>query len=692
MVEIIGNALVNTRPPTPSEVLGPIQPVEDTEEVGDLSLVPLEGLQDEETTSVISSGAGKESIDKIIQDIAPADVETGLTEEEIRKRAEDQKAIDDAKKEEEPDVTTDLSLEDFQGLTEAEARQLFGTDFTGVIKNPDGTFTADLGAIKRIQEPTSATVNPNQPIIDETNAFYDDLANTLDASKRDQIARIKSQYNALRLKQEQANERRVRLQETIGVRFGGRFAIEHTADLVQEQINLGIVALNALASEASGLIADINNAFDEKSFSLALVKHEELKEIREARDKKLKEIEDAQLEGLKTMQEQLRRSTRDLTIADVLNQGINDPLQILGLLNFDEQGNRIGDFTAEEINDTVENLKFEKETTEIVSPNTQFIKLANGDYELRNKDTGELIKSIDGKKVESTGGNREDLTSFQILQARNLSAQIFGKRAGSKPENYGLVEDLLARGMTVDEIGDALRFSGQSEAFTGEFKSAFEFVTKTKISTADRIAARDGLDELLEADNISAAREFILGIARDKADTSTRQQVEGREDLLAAIDSIESGLKELKDKDISTGFLTGLTERALERGGFAVGTPEQNELANEIAIAIIDYRKSVSGAAFTESEAQAYEKVFPSTGKTEALDQAKINSLRRTANTRLDEFYERSIGSSYRAIMGIAPEEEEIPITTLEDARTNDVIEIDGVRYRKLSDGRFEEI
>ena len=152
-------------------------------------------------------------------------------------------------------------------------------------------------------------------------------------------------------------------------------------------------------------------------------------------------------------------------------------------------------------------------------------------------------------------------------------------------------------------------------------------------------------------------------------------------------------MKALKDAGVDTGFLTGLRERALEKGGFAVGTPEQNAIANEIAIAIINYRRAVSGAAFTESEAEAYEKVFPTTGKTSVLNQQKINSIRKTANNAQDAFYRRSIGFSYDEIIGISPDPEELSeITSLDSAQPGDVVEIDGIRYKALEDGTFDLI
>lgn len=137
-------------------------------------------------------------------------------------------------------------------------------------------------------------------------AVLDPLKEKMDNSKKAQIDAIKVQYNQLRTKQEEANTRRVRLQETIGVKFGGRYAPTHTADLVKEQVDIGLQTIQELNSQENAAISAINAAYDEKSYTMALKKYDELQEIRKQRDTALENIEKNQLEGLKSLREQAR--------------------------------------------------------------------------------------------------------------------------------------------------------------------------------------------------------------------------------------------------------------------------------------------------------------------------------------------------------------------------------------------------
>lgn len=147
----------------------------------------------------------------------------------------------------------------------------------------------------------------------------DPLKAQLDISKQRQIDNIKSQFSQLKRKQEESNTRRVRLQETIGIRFGGRFVLDSAADLVQEQVSIGVQEIADITRKEAAAISDINNAFDNKQFDLAVDKFNEVKKLRAERTKKFDEIEKAQLEGLKSIQQEDLALTTDLAIAEAFN-------------------------------------------------------------------------------------------------------------------------------------------------------------------------------------------------------------------------------------------------------------------------------------------------------------------------------------------------------------------------------------
>ena len=95
----------------------------------------------------------------------------------------------------------------------------------------------------------------------DLNAVLDPLKGQLETAKQSQIDGIKAKYAQLRQQLETENARRNKMQETIGVRFGGRFAIEHTADLVTAKVNEGIQRVADLNSLESQKISSVQNPF-----------------------------------------------------------------------------------------------------------------------------------------------------------------------------------------------------------------------------------------------------------------------------------------------------------------------------------------------------------------------------------------------------------------------------------------------
>lgn len=192
-------------------------------------------------------------------------------------------------------------------------------------------------------------------------------------------------------------------------------------------------------------------------------------------------------------------------------------------------------------------------------------------------------------------------------------------------------------------------------------------------SVADKQAAQADIEKMITAGDYDGAREQLKIYARNSASATQQEKLEGKEDALAALDKIESAMNAYSAAGGNMNVFTGISDKLLEKGGIAID-PKRSELANSVALAIIDYRKSISGAAFTASEAADYARVFPSTGKTTELNQIKINSLRDKLKTDAENFYRRRIGETkYDEIFGDVNKKYKSPLQypTLEEFTRN---------------------
>lgn len=160
------------------------------------------------------------------------------------------------------------------------------------------------------------------------------------------------------------------------------------------------------------------------------------------------------------------------------------------------------------------------------------------------------------------------------------------------------------------------------------------------------------LQSTIDKGDFPRAKDKLKKAALDTADMETGRQVRGRDSSLRALDSIERDLQEYTKKGGSLNILTGTYEDMARKIG-TVSDPERRRIATKIQSAIADYRKSISGAAFTESEKKEYDAMFPSTLNTEALNLANISAMRDIFNQGNESFYRQQLGNeNYEAIFG----------------------------------------
>src|SRR3990167_9536649 len=192
----------------------------------------------------------------------------------------------------------------------------------------------------------------------ETKDFITSLSSQLDASKASMLKGIGEQYNRIIQQTEEANRRYEAVVQTAGIRSGGaKYSPEITSGIYQAAVNEGLQRVADIISKRNEAIASINSAYDSKKFSLMAEQFDRLNKINDDLDKTLSEIAETQREKSEELNKQLIQSSRDDAVASLISQGITDPLQLMGFLNFNEKGQKIGDFTFKEVYDISSKIK-----------------------------------------------------------------------------------------------------------------------------------------------------------------------------------------------------------------------------------------------------------------------------------------------------------------------------------------------
>lgn len=262
-----------------------------------------------------------------------------------------------------------------------------------------------------------------------------------------------------------------------------------------------------------------------------------------------------------------------------------------------------------------------------------------------NREANMFIKKKDSDVTPMPAG----LNYADDIKARNLARKIGGMRGAEKvlPSIYSA----LNSGKTIDQIEDDLRTSGQSSNFSGAIRNAAQSILIDAPSERAQ-TSMDYIDDLVSAGKEEQAKEQLKRLSRKSAGTEEERQLNGKERTIKFLDEIQDDLSKLERMGISTNIFTGTMEN-LARSAGTVRNPEARKVATKIATAIINYRRAMSGAAFSVPESKEYATLFPGIGRTANFNTATISALKDSFSGDLESFYSLSMGpENYFSLYG----------------------------------------
>lgn len=223
----------------------------------------------------------------------------------------------------------------------------------------------------------------------------------------------------------------------------------------------------------------------------------------------------------------------------------------------------------------------------------------------------DYVQNVRKALQEQSGSKEYDVT----LDDSTIMEQ-YDKTVGAVPSYLGAADN-IALGLTGDKKGP-------------------KFLSEVK--------------NLLRSGDFERAKDKIKKGALDTADNTTSQQVRGRDNAVRSLEAIRDSLKSYKDNGGNTNIITGNVEEIAAKVG-KVNDAKLRELATRMKAALVDYRRSISGAAFTEAEKADYDAMFPAIVKEEALNEANIDALISAFSQGNESFYRQQLGNeNYEAI------------------------------------------
>jgi len=256
----------------------------------------------------------------------------------------------------------------------------------------------------------------------------------------------------------------------------------------------------------------------------------------------------------------------------------------------------------------------------------------------------EIAQKLSG--IAEGGGDIGTLTPAQRSAGAVLAKQLYGTiKTEEQIKNFlNPILERMAAGESIDTIADDLRFKGQSPEFTGMVRDAAQQIT-SKLSDKKTQTVFDKLDDVIGKGDGGQLRDFLkkMAIEHSAGGTEQAKMIMGQERTVEFLDEIADDLKTLEDNGISTNIFTGNLEAMAKKVG-AVANADMRAVATKIMKARQQYRRSMTGVAFSPGENLEYDAIFPSIDKTANFNTATITALKEAFRGDVDFFYSFAMG------------------------------------------------
>lgn len=223
------------------------------------------------------------------------------------------------------------------------------------------------GAKSNVGDTDASSIYTGMP---DTSAEDDSVLNNLnemqrqtDSSTADIIGNIQSNFAQRKAEQADVNLRaskRVNNALLMGGATGqgssAQFAPISSQGIISSQESFGVKQLAALDSEEANLISQAKAAQAAGNFKIMEDKNAEIQKKRDEKIAYATKLNDAVTAANKIARDKAIQSSRDSAVSDLYAQGITDVPTLLNYLNYDQSGKQVGDFTAEEITNTLKSI------------------------------------------------------------------------------------------------------------------------------------------------------------------------------------------------------------------------------------------------------------------------------------------------------------------------------------------------
>lgn len=498
--------------------------------------------------------------------------------------------------------------------------------------------TNDKTTIKSLQD-QGWEAGPEDVYTKSTRELLNSMKESLDASTKRTIDNIEQQFAQRKTQLTEINRRQEEgTKQSLLMGGSSRYAQVSSGGIVNAQETSGLLALAELDAQEKTLINSALAAKESGDFQL-LEKELTLAETkRKEKQTAATELSKSIAEQNKKIKESMIQASRDGAISDLISQGLTDPSEILNVLNYDDKGKLIGDFTAKEVGDAVKNLAPNKTVSDL-GIDGNMMKLAKEQGWLPKdatifdywKKEAESKKSPAAEKVGMGVGGMSDFQAFS-KESIAMSALPPTLRNSDAEKAYylGGIRAGLKEGKTPYEIADTLMGYNITD------KSSFSEGLRKYISIAGG-ADKNVAPELARLIN---GGEYEKAISIVENEVYTKIQKQNPDSFVSESDAtyVASKVNEIKtllgeDWTDSIGPFEGTFNAALMR----FRTRDYQKIKTKINTITSELVNKRAGSNISESEwKRMVVDAIPQMNDKAGIFNDKLNELKGAPLTRLN--------------------------------------------------------
>lgn len=477
--------------------------------------------------------------------------------------------------------------------------------------------------------------------------LMDRIAQSQDRATREYIKRTKDTFNRRQQEQQQSNESGLAgVKQALNLGGSSRYAPISSSGIISAKEQQGIQALADLDAQENQLIAEIKQAQADKDYQLMESKLGLINEVRKEKQTAAAELETSTREAEAT-------SAREGMIADMVMQGITNPVEIFQNLQAAGITASLADVTGavKNLNDVGGSGVFKLDQKQVgqlfglglTAPDIKAMQqdlatgaslddiLAGLDPDIQTQARKAFGVELSGRGAVTIGKGAKTETEEAFIRTRLFSkiAPILNKGALSDSDRAIIdsrIEEFRAAGLGEQEILDTI--AGLPPEVNSPYNSTFRDIIVSNSDTMEKQTANIGrLSQQLSSGNYEGAMKTVENFAMQEAQKLDKDGYMGTATAQNYVKKAQELSKAISDAEGIIGPLEGTWEQIKGKLGKSKSA-KAADVSAKIAVLVAQMRNDLSGTAVTSSEAAFLEPLIPSLSDTMDNFEVKVKNLK----------------------------------------------------------------